>query len=324
MTGLQDKGGFANPESVNWFCEYARLVITEFRGQVNRFITFNEPHAFVFSGFAYGVHAPGQKNLKTALSVAHNVLLCHGAAVKLFRELHPAGKIGLCCDLTPCIPVYKRDQKLAQLFEDKESNWFAEAVLTGNYPAGAVEYYRKMKVLPDFHRGDMELISQKLDFFALNYYHCERIENTGSRRHPHVRFVQGETDLTDMGWSIDPEGLYKSLCYIDKLQPGIEIIVSENGRSCRDIVNADGEVKDMDRIDYIYRHLLECRRAQNAGINLTQYYVWSLLDNFEWACGYTQRFGLIYIDFKTQKRIVKESGKYYAAVIQANTPMNGQ
>ena len=315
---LQDKGGFSNPECVSWFCEYARLIFTEFRDKATYFITFNEPHAFVFSGYANGVHAPGQKNLKTALAVAHNVLLCHGAAVALFRELHPTGKIGICCDLTPFIPLHKKDERLAALYENKEFNWFAEAVLTGNYPSDAVDYYRKLRVLPPFSRSDMNVISRPCDFFAVNYYHCERLENAGTQQQPLVRLVQGDADRTDIGWSIDPEGLYRSLRYIDRLKPGIEIVITENGRSCRDIVDSDGEVKDMDRIDYLYRHLLECKRAQDAGINLTRYYVWSLMDNFEWACGYTQRFGLVYVDFKTQKRIIKESGRYYADVIREN------
>lgn len=317
---LHLKGGWLNDDSPKWFAEYAALIKERFGDRVHDFITFNEPQVFVGCGYFEGSHAPGYKLPKAELlRIGHNVLKAHGLAVKALRNGEKC-RVGITGASRPAIPATnnEEDKKAAErcyyvsdyeAFAFSDAYWF-DPVFKGKYPDWVYAFREINK--PVITDGDLELICQPLDFLGLNIYNGKYVSaKDGILDNP-----QGHA-RTSIGWPITPEALYWGPMFMYE-RYGKPILITENGMACHDAVSLDGKVHDPNRVDYLRRYLREYRRAAEDGAELDGYYVWSLTDNFEWAEGYNQRFGLVYIDYETQQRIVKDSGGFIKEVIAAN------
>jgi beta-glucosidase len=329
---LQDKGGWAVRATAERFADYARVMAEQLGDRVSRWITLNEPQVVASHGYRDGVHAPGVADDAAAVAATHHLLLAHGLAARALRSVYPATPVGITLDMHPVrLPDGEQSEQveLARLVTDAELNGlFLEPVLRGSYPQRArAVLVPAPELIAD---GDLAVISQPLDFIGLNYYSpvflragdaddLRRNEEPARCEVPGVvEYRPADLDRTPMGWLVDPDGLYDLLLQVGDQAPGLPLYVTENGRAAEDYVDPDGEVNDVDRISYLHGHLEAAARAVKAGVNLAGYYVWSLLDNFEWGWGYQRRFGITYVDFETQRRIPKASAKFYADVVRAN------
>jgi beta-glucosidase len=315
---LEELGGFVNKQSIEWFLYYAKIIFDRFNGKVKKFITFNEPFVFTHFGYVYGTFPPGIKgNEKLKLKAAHNVLLAHGKTVKLFREMKIKGEIGITLDYSPNLPFDKANKKdciAAELSNKFWAGWFYEAVILGDYPNEAKQWYKKHNILPEILGGDNKIIAEPIDFIGINHYFSNYVTYDENNKQTYSKIVKCQFDKTDFGWDITPEGFYDVLMYINSTTK-LPIYITENGISLNDIVNIDGKILDYDRIDYMQKYLYAMNRAIENGANVKGYYYWSLMDNFEWSLGYKERFGLIYINYNTQKRTLKQSAKFYKKII---------
>jgi len=318
---LEDKGGWANRETADAFENYATTMFKELGSDVTWWTTFNEPWVTCFMGYWIGDYAPGKKDLPTALQCTHNILLAHGKAVKALRKINSKAKIGITLDLQMALPVdptNSEDLKAAQIINNSHHAWFADPIFFGKYPKDIIELYKKQKVsLPEIQPGDMELINQKIDYLGLNFYNTESFKmSDGKGWWPYkVESVKDDKKLY-MDKSIDASGLYIILKYLDHKYNHTKILITENGCFNEDYVNQKGEVNDEIRIEYIYKHLEMCKKAMDEGVDLIGYTNWSFLDDYEW--GDFGRMGMVYVNFKTQERIIKKSGYWYARCIKEN------
>src|SRR5579859_7768820 len=327
---LQDLGGWASREVAYRFADYAALAADVLGvSDVARWITLNEPQVVVDNGYRTRRHAPGLDDNEAARAATHHLLLGHGLAMQALRAAG-AREAGITLDLHPVRPLgdgLGLDQ--AARFIDAELNaLYLEPLLNGSYPAEASD-----AVLPPaqlIEDGDLAVISEPIDFLGVNYYAPIFIrpgDATDLRRHESpvrgnmpgvVGYRPPSLPVTPMGWLVDPEGLYELLLRLTKDAPGISLYVTENGCAADDYVSPEGVVNDTERISYLHKHLDAAARAVRDGANLAGYYVWSLLDNFEWGWGYSKRFGIVYVDFATQQRIPKASARFYAQVAADN------
>jgi beta-glucosidase len=319
---LQDIGGWANPLVSDYFEQYARYVFSELGELVPIWITHNEPWVAAFMGYATGKFAPGISDYTTALLVSHNILLSHGKAVKAYREMGFKGEIGITLDLFPPRPASSNEEDIKAARRDTASHlsWFADPVFKGCYPKDMVEWYKEKGIqLPDYSEKDLELISTPVDFLGINYYAGSVIKNAPGENWPmDTRYINKDIRKDSKTYRIHAENLYDYLLYLNEEYKGVKIIITENGFSCLDFVDRNGEVNDLGRIDYLYRHLAEAQKAILSGVNLSGYYTWSFLDSYEWS-GYNTRMGLVYVDYDTQRRTIKKSGHWYKQVIAANS-----
>ena len=331
---LQDEGGWAARDTAARFADYAARMAEEFGGQVARWITLNEPQVLESHGYRTGEHAPGLHDWAAAAAATHHLLLGHGLAVQAMRTVLPQGtEIGITLDSHPVQlvgDVHSENLETARLIVDAELNGlFLEPLFDGRYP----EHAAAALIPPDslIADGDMATISQPIDFLGVNYYASVylRAGDAGDlRQHERksrselppgvVEYRPPEFDVTTMGWLVDAEGLYEHLLRLTKQAPGLALYVTENGRAAEDYVTPEGVVNDVERVKYLHEHLDAAARAIRDGANLAGYYVWSLLDNFEWGCGYQRRFGIVYVDVPTQRRIPKASARFYSQVVAAN------
>jgi beta-glucosidase len=329
---LQDGGGWAVRSTAQRFAEYAAVVAQALGDRIGRWITLNEPQVVASHGYLTGEHAPGVQDPAAAAAATHHLLLGHGMAVKALRGLVPAAAIGITLDMHP-VQVLGGLQpdglEEARLVTDAELNGlFLEPLLRGGYPARAGSALLPPASL--IAAGDMETISQPLDFLGVNYYAPVylRAGNPADLRKNEeparcgvpgvVEYRPGWLDRTPMGWLVDPDALYDLLLRLSKEAPSLPLYITENGCAAEDYVNPQGEVNDSERVIYLHKHLAAAARAIGDGANLAGYFVWSLLDNFEWAWGYQRRFGIVFVDFGTQRRIPKSSAKFYSDVVRAN------
>ncbi len=317
---LQDVGGWTNRAVTDYFEDYARLLFRELDGLVDYWITFNEPLCTSFVGYWQGRHAPGIRDAAAALLVSHHLLLSHGKAVRAFRELGTKGEIGITLNMNYYYPATEdpKDKEAAELAYAYHNSWFSDPIFKGSYPENALMGYAKNVTLPEITAEDLAIISTPIDYLGLNNYFSlsARWDESSWPLAFRSDFI-GE-NRTEMGWSINPDGLHDLLVRLHKDYNGIPIYVTENGCAFRDMVNVDGKVVDDNRIDFLRRYIAAAHRAVQEGVNLRGYFEWSLMDNFEWAFGYKKRFGLIHVDYKTQKRTIKESGYWYRDVIRNN------
>jgi beta-glucosidase len=278
------------------------------------------------------VHAPGIIDDAAAAAATHHLLLAHGMAVQALRSVNGATPVGVTLDMHP-VRLADDGQpeplELARLTTDAEVNGlFLEPVLYGRYPEHA---RTALLPAPDLIAdGDLATISQPVDLLGVNYYSpvflragdpddLRRLEEPARCQLPGVvEFRPADLDRTAMDWLVDPDGLYELLLQISDSAPALPLYITENGCASEDYVDASGAVNDVDRIGYLHQHLAAAGRALKAGVNLAGYHVWSLLDNFEWAWGYQRRFGIVFVDFETQRRIPKQSAKFYGDVVRAN------
>lgn len=317
---LQDIGGWVNREVAGYFEEYARYLFEELGDLVPIWITINEPSVYSFFGHYEGKHAPGFTDFSTALQVAHNLLLGHGKAVKAYRELGLKGEIGPTLNMTSMYPASEKeaDQGAALRCDGYWNRWFSEPLLKGEYPRDMREWYEAKVVLPEITGDDLEIISAPVDFLGLNNYYGSAVKQDDGQWPLNLKESFIGADRTAMGWGINPDCFYDLLKRLGRDYPGVKIYITENGCAFNDRINRDGEVLDDNRVDYLFGYIRSVHRSIQEGVNIAGYYVWSLLDNFEWADGYAKRFGIVYVDYPTGRRIIKKSGYWYREVIRNN------
>jgi beta-glucosidase len=326
---LQDAGGWANRETALRFADYAALVVGALGDRVSSWITLNEPQVVAENGYRIGHHAPGLTDFAAAAATNHHLLLGHGLAAQALRAAG-AAEVGITLDMHPVLVLGKSAElEHAHRVVDADLNGlYLQPVLQGSYPDDA-----SPDIAPPAHLildGDLATIHQPLDFLGINYYtpvyiregdrdDLRRGESALRQDVPGVvGYAPPEFERTPMGWLVDPDGLYELLLRLHEDAPGLPLYITENGCAAEDYVDPDGNVNDVERISYLHQHLDAGARAIKAGVNLAGYYVWSLLDNFEWGWGYQKRFGIVYVDFGTQRRIPKASAHFYADVARAN------
>ena len=318
---LQDIGGWANPAIVEYFNDFAKYMFAELGDDVESWITFNEPWVVAFMGYHNGRFAPGIRDFSTALKVCHNILLSHGKAVRTYREMKLTGSIGITLDYFPAKPASDReeDRLAAERDWDSHLRWFSSPIFKGSYPEKLWKHYAAHGVvMPEINENDLEIIHTPVDFLGINFYRgCVIANDEGGNWPLDTKYVQNDSEKQSSFYKLRPERLYDYLMQLNKEFDGIKIIISENGYSNNEFVNRHGQVLDYDRIDYIYRHLEQCLKAIDDGVNLAGYFVWSFLDDLEWTGGYKSRMGLVHVDYETLERTMKESGKWYSRLIAA-------
>lgn len=319
---LQDRGGWANRDIVGWFEAYAKVLYERLGDLVDYWITLNEPFCTSMIGYWYGEHAPGYHDYSMALSAVHNLLLCHGTAVREYRKTGLTADIGVTLNMNisyPLDPQCACDEEAAKRNQLQSNNLFGDPIFWGKYPE-ELFFYLKEKgiILPEIKKGDMELISQKIDFLGLNTYFTDHVKSDKNVWPLECRVVKTGKPHTDAGWELNPIGMYDILKWAYSRYQPQKIIITENGAAGNDWVNLEGKVIDPNRIDYINRYLIQVHRAIQEGVPVQGYYVWCFCDNFEWAWGLARRFGIVYVDYNTQKRIPKESALWYSRIIANN------
>jgi beta-glucosidase len=326
---LQDAGGWPARATADAFQDYVEAVVGRLGDRVTHWITHNEPWCAGLLSHQVGRHAPGLTDWPAALAASHHLLLSHGRAVPVVRAHSPKAEVGITLNLTPAEPASpsRADREACRHFDGYFNRWFLDPVYGRGYPADMVADYGRAGRLPrDWDRlvapGDLAAIAEPTDFLGVNYYNraVVRAEDVPeSENQPRTVFLAPEADWTEMGWEVHPEGLYQILCRVHfEYAPG-RIFVTENGASWSDPPGPDGRVPDLRRLAFLKEHFRAARRAIAAGVPLVGYFVWSLLDNFEWERGYSQRFGIVWVDYATQRRIPKESARWYTRVIGANS-----
>jgi len=317
---LQEKGGWANRDTIGYFKDYAEEVSRKLGNRVHFWITHNEPWVVSFLGHHSGIHAPGTKNLSTALKVSHHLLLSHGETVAVIRDNgDEKTQVGITLNLSPVYPVSEseEDKKAAKRWDGYLNRWFLEPIYKGSYPEDMLALYGDKA--PEIQAQDLERISTKTDFLGVNYY--TRTVVKADKKEVFLGLSQVKptgAEYTEMDWEIYPPGIYEILKRVHNDYDAPVIYITENGVAFPDKIDKNGRVNDESRIEYLKGHFLQAHRAIEDGVKLSGYFVWSLLDNFEWAYGYSKRFGLVYTDYPTQKRIIKASGWWYKKVIEEN------
>jgi len=318
---LQDEGGWLRRGIVEDYLHYTEVVTEALGDRVKRWTTLNEPWVFSWEGHRSGEDAPGLKlGAWGALTATHHALLAHGRAVPLIRQNVPDAQVGIVLDMNPVEPASDKpeDVAAAKRFEGCQNRWYLDAVLKGRYPEDMVDVYGAQ--LPTILGGDMETIRQPLDYLGINFYRRSVMADGTELAPVNVRRVEpASSDYTAMGWEVSPQGLYDILEFVHKNYDVPSLYVTENGAAFDDGVSADGQVHDAQRVQYLQAHLEQALKAIHDGIPLKGYFVWTLMDNFEWAEGYAKRFGVVYTDFETQKRTVKDSGRFLAQLAEATS-----
>lgn len=319
---LQDIGGWTNPEMPGYFLEFGKTVFDRLGDRVKHWITLNEPYCAAMLGYSEGRQAPGIRDFSAALSVSYHLYVAHGLVVKEFRSRRMEGEIGITLNLMGRRPLTgsSEDREAACRADGYLNRWFLDPIMRGSYPEDMKNLYlSKGVVLPDFKEEEMELIRQPLDFIGLNYYNDFYVE-ADEKAWP-LGFVIKNPEhipVTDRNWPVTEDGLESMLLRMKKEYGVKKIIITENGASYHDVVSLDHKVEDGARKDYLRRHLTALHSAMEKGAPVSGYFMWSFCDNFEWSFGYGSRFGIVYIDFATQERIVKDSGHWYSKVIEDN------
>lgn len=310
---LQRRGGWANPDAPAWFGEYARLVGARLGDRVADWMTLNEPEVVAFAGHATGVHAPGVRDWRVALRVSHHLLLAHREGARALRSAGREARVGIALNLSPAHPATRSEEDVgaARRSDGYLNRWFLDPLFGRGYPADLLEWYGEL--FP--HR--LEGYSGDLDFVGVNYYTRRhvRASDEGVLKLSTVRAADAE--WTAMPWEIFPAGFREILLRVARDYRPRAMYVTENGAAFDDAPDAEGRVRDERRVAYLAAHLAAAADALEAGAPLAGYFVWTLLDNFEWAHGTAKRFGLAYTDYPTQRRIVKTSGEWYRALSEA-------
>ena len=313
---LQDEGGWAERDVVERYVEYAGLVLDGLDGLVEDWVTHNEPWVTSILGYATGVKAPGLRDWASGLRAAHHALLAHGVVVREFREAGRPGRIGITVNLTVARPATpsEEDVAAARRLDGHFNRWFLDPLLRGAYPADMVELYeQRVGPLDVVHEGDLETIAQPLDFLGVNFYRPNLVAADDSPVLG-LREVEQDAERTSMDWPVVPEALTELLLRIQRDYGDLPLVITENGAAFEDRLD-NGIVEDERRVEFLRGHIAAVEQARAEGVDVRGYYVWSLLDNFEWEWGYAQRFGIVYVDYATQRRIPKRSALWYRDLI---------
>ncbi|MBC7321012.1 beta-glucosidase [bacterium] len=316
---LEEKGGWADLDTSKYFADYSYVLFKELGDSIPFWITLNEPAVFTYLGYGIGVHAPGKKDSGLATKATYSALLAHGLAVEAYRSLGVKGQIGITLNLTPMHSASNKEEDIlsARRMDLMWNRWFLDPIFKGSFPQEFIELLAKNGISFEVDSEHMKKISLKIDFLGVNYYTRNIVMYDPKVPLINARSIEPTTNKTEMGWEIYPEGLYELLTSIKRDYGNIPLYITENGSAFKDEL-IDEKVDDPEREDYLKRHFYQAYRAIKDGIDLKGYFVWSLMDNFEWAYGYTKRFGIVYVDYPTQKRIIKRSGYYYRKVIEYN------
>jgi len=307
---LEENGGWPVRDTVDAFTEYTEVVVARLGDRVRHWITQNEPWVISWLGYGLGVHAPGRTSDSDALAAGHHILLAHGRAAEVLRREAPDSEVGIAVDLVPMYPFSdtEADIEAAHREDGFRNRWFLDAVLGRGYPEDMLERYAE--ILPPIADGDLETIAAPLDFLGINYY-TRNVVRAG------VGEVATEgAEHTDMGWEVYPDGLRDLLVRLHAEYELPDLYITENGAAFPDSRN-NGTVPDPRRIAYLGDHLDAVASAIADGVPVRGYFLWSLLDNFEWAFGYSRRFGIVYVDFETLERVPKDSFAWYRDFIAA-------
>jgi beta-glucosidase len=335
---LQDAGGWPERDTVSRFAEYAATVAQALGDEVSTWITLNEPWCSAWLGYGAGYHAPGIRDISQAAAAHHHLLLGHGEAAAAIRSAVPAARIGLSLNLQPIRPAsdHPADVAARARIDGNRNRIYLDPIFRGSYPRDMLDHYRDLP--PVIKDGDLAAIAAPLDFLGINYYSPATVTDesrTAAASAAGYCVPAGERDpvsadlrvvgvdrpafgTTEMGsgWEIEPEALTELLIRVAEYTP-IPVLVTENGAAFDDYVGPDGAVHDADRISYLDGHLRAVLQAQDAGVDVTGYFVWSLLDNFEWGFGYSRRFGLVWVDYPTGTRLPKDSFRWYGEVARS-------
>lgn len=318
---MQDRGGWTSREVLEHFRFYASAIMDRFGARIPWWNTINEPFCAAVLGYGLGIHAPGHRDPYEAMRAAHHLLMAHGIAVELHREKKLTGKIGITLNMEMVDPATDDPADVAAVRRQDGYlvRWFADPIFHGRYPQDMIDEYGEQARGMDFVQpGDLERIAQPGDFMGLNNYTRSVIKHADNGSLLRTEQVLFAAPVTDMGWEITPNSLHRLLKRIEQdFTRGLPILITENGAAMPDELQG-GVVQDDTRIAYFRDHLAACHRFISEGGQLKGYFVWSFLDNFEWAYGYDKRFGIVYVDYETQQRIPKESAKYISRVIADN------
>jgi beta-glucosidase len=342
---LEDKGGWTNRDTAYRFAEYAAVMHEALGDRVRIWTTLNEPWCAAFLGYAAGVHAPGRQEPTAALAAAHHLLLGHGLATQELRGRDAGATLGITLNLTvpdPVDPGSEEDRDAARRIDGQFNRIFLDPVLRGAYPEDVLRDVEHLGMAEYIRDGDLEIIGTPIDVLGVNYYHGEAVTKSPSGEaapqeghaplerpvsSPYVaahgvRSVPRGLPVTAMDWEVQPDGLRRLL---NRLQDeytgpaGIPIYITENGAAYNDVADDSGFVDDQDRLGFFDVHVRAMKDAIDDGVDLRGYLAWSLMDNFEWAWGYHQRFGLVRVDYETQERTPKASALWYARLAASNT-----
>lgn len=315
---LQDEGGgWANRETAYHFAEFARVTVERLGDRVTRWITHNEPFVLSVLGHYTGEHAPGLTDPFATFQVGYHLLLSHGLAVDVLRTCSRQPlEIGITLDYSPMHPATESDEdrQAARRLDGIRNRMFFEPILLGEYPQDVREMLGPL--MPEIKDEDLRHMSAPIDFVGLNYYTRTVVRHDPGFPVIAASPVEPEGNEYSMMWEIYPEGMYETITRVWNDYRPPSIYITENGIPVPDDVDHDGQVRDYRRIRYLRDHLFQVHRASETGIPVKGYFHWSLTDNFEWAFGYRMRFGLVFVDFDTQERTIKESGRWYAQVIE--------
>lgn len=307
---LEDAGGWLNRDTAYAFADYAKQVAIELNGLVDSYATLNEPFCSSYLGYEIGIHAPGKKGRKLGRQSAHHLLLAHGLAMTQLRKHSPNTLNGIVLNFTTCYPLNDTDAQAAEKANQYFNHWYAAPLFDGRYPD-------VIKLLadddqPQIKDGDMDIIAQQIDFLGVNYYTRAIYKDDGNNWFEDYK--NPVCERTDIGWEVYPIGLSDILNELNERYTLPPVYITENGAAIHDEVEV-GSVDDQRRVDYYNQHLNAVNIAIDNGVNIKGYFAWSLMDNFEWAEGYTQRFGLVHVNFATQERLIKASGHAFKRLL---------
>ena len=326
---LEDKGGWASRDIAEYFAEFTAIAAGALSDRVKRWITINEPWIVQFLGYRIGIHAPGIKDAAKATAATHHVLLAHGRAMQALRAATTdQTQAGITLNLGVIRPTSPEAADHAAEHDARQNGVFLGPLLRGAYPERLSAEFSPAKTDGLVRDGDFAVIGEPMDFLGVNFYAPNYVGVARPDGEPRRGEKPGEpgfmqvrpagTQVTSTGWIVEPSSLYDLMTRLRDEAPGLPLYITENGSAWHDYVTQDGAVHDEERTSYLRGHLAALHRAIADGADVRGYFAWSLMDNFEWAEGYSKRFGLTFVDFGTQKRILKDSGKFYAEVVRAN------
>jgi beta-glucosidase len=326
---LEDAGGWGARDTAERFADYTETVYASLHDRVGHWLTVNEPWCAAYLGYAAGVHAPGVQDRSTAVRAAHHLLVGHGLAMQAMRAHDDGNQLGIALNLTPITPASSApaDLDAARRIDGLINRYFLDGVLLGRYPDDVMDDLGRVVDLSHIQDGDGKLIAQPLDVLGINYYTRMIVSGSGEGEtadpSPWVgaeaaTFVTPGGEVTAMGWEVNEDFLTETLLRVQNDYPAPALAITENGAAYDDIADPEGGVHDPQRIDYLDRHLRAARRAISQGVDLRGYFLWSFLDNFEWAEGYSKRFGIVHVDYPSGRRLLKDSARWYAETIARN------
>ena len=316
---LQQKGGWTNREIINWFGDFAKCCIKQFGDRVKHWIILNEPMVFTGAGYFLGVHAPGKKGLGNFLAAAHHAALCQAEGGRIVKDLHPDCRVGTTFSYSHIEPFSnkERDVIAAGKIDALLNRLFLEPLLGMGYPTKELKLLKRIERY--FYNGDEDKLAFDMDFIGLQSYTREVVKYAPLTPFVSAKIIKADkrkVERTLMNWEVYPQSIYYALKRLNEYPAVKEIVVTENGAALKDDV-VNGFVHDEKRVDYLQQHIEQVLRAKTEGVNVKGYFVWTLLDNFEWAEGFHPRFGLVHVDFESQKRIIKSSGYWYRDFIKS-------